>query len=94
MSRMFSKLSFAVMTVTLIFLWYTSILFVRSLPLQSELWEFILYMVNTAAWGHVATSLLYYRRVTRILEKELGDPARSGDLDPADAMPGSERVPD
>ena len=75
------------MMVTLVFLWYTSIIFVKSLPLQSELWQFIFYIVNAAAWGHVATSLIYYRRVMRILEKELSDCSNAGGGNPGDTIP-------
>jgi len=68
-----SKISDAILTVTMIFLYFASIRFVKSLPVENETWKFILQLASAIAWGHLATSILYYRRVMKALVKELDE---------------------
>ena len=68
LGRMVSKLSGALLWVTLVFLLFISMRWVSHLGVEREPWRFILYMANVMAWAHLAYSLRYYRRATRICE--------------------------
>jgi hypothetical protein len=48
-------------------------MFIGHLPIPDHFWKPVLYLLNLGVWGHFATSIVYYRKVIRILEDELGN---------------------